>query len=144
MWVGWYWEYWEILSSNVDSNCCWLFSLQYQRVYSYSLPSVSPACSQGNLDYYLSISIHPLSIPILICYCFSRDPIIPPSKWSIMGAITLGGLFLGSASPIFLEMGAEMTFPVSEGSSASTYYKFFILYSISTIYIDIDIYFGKI
>lgn len=29
-----------------------------------------------------------------------------------------GGLFLGSTNPIFLELGAEMTFPVSEGSSA--------------------------
>jgi len=32
---------------------------------------------------------------------------------------TLAGFFLGSTNPIFYELGAELTFPVSEGISAT-------------------------
>jgi len=56
-----------------------------------------------------------LSLPSIL----STKPILPEHSWWIIIAITIGGFFLGSTNPIFLELGAEMTYPVSEGSSAA-------------------------
>eukprot|EP01119_Soliformovum_irregulare_P010321 TRINITY_DN2538_c0_g1_i2.p1 TRINITY_DN2538_c0_g1~~TRINITY_DN2538_c0_g1_i2.p1 ORF type:complete len:228 (-),score=78.34 TRINITY_DN2538_c0_g1_i2:32-715(-) len=50
---------------------------------------------------------------------FSTHPLIPNSYWSIVLSIIFAGLFVGSAAPLFLELGAEITFPISEGSSAA-------------------------
>jgi len=44
--------------------------------------------------------------------------LLPHPLWILGTAIVLAGLFLGATSPLFYELGAEMTFPVSEGTSA--------------------------
>lgn len=56
-----------------------------------------------------------LSFPSVV----SKKPLVPNKEWIIIASITLGGLFLGSTNPIFFELGAEITFPISEGSSAA-------------------------
>jgi len=55
-----------------------------------------------------------ISLPSLI----SRHPLIRNNEGTIITSITLAGLFLGSTNPLFYELSAEMTYPVTEGSSA--------------------------
>lgn len=44
--------------------------------------------------------------------------LLPHPLWMLGIAIVLAGLFLGGITPLFYELGAELTFPVSEGTSA--------------------------
>ena len=48
-------------------------------------------------------------------------PLAPNGALSIVSAITLAGFFQGALDPLFYELGAELTYPVSEGTSAGLY-----------------------
>lgn len=49
---------------------------------------------------------------------FSPHPFLPSSIAVLCAATSLAGFFLGGTNPIFYEMGAELTYPVPEGTSA--------------------------
>eukprot|EP01105_Mastigella_eilhardi_P007585 TRINITY_DN1904_c0_g1_i3.p2 TRINITY_DN1904_c0_g1~~TRINITY_DN1904_c0_g1_i3.p2 ORF type:complete len:226 (+),score=64.33 TRINITY_DN1904_c0_g1_i3:806-1483(+) len=55
-----------------------------------------------------------LSLPSI----FSSDPLIPSDIYVILIAISLAGYFVGFLAPVFFELGAELSFPVPEGTSA--------------------------
>jgi hypothetical protein len=40
-------------------------------------------------------------------------------RWVTVTAVGLAGLFLGSTAPIFMEVSAELTYPIEEGISAN-------------------------
>lgn len=49
---------------------------------------------------------------------FSSSPIVPPWEWSLFVSIIGAGLFLGATNPLFYELSVELTYPISEGTSA--------------------------
>jgi MFS family permease len=44
--------------------------------------------------------------------------VLPASGASLMGLVCIASVFLGATTPIMIELGAEVTFPASEGVSA--------------------------
>ena len=48
----------------------------------------------------------------------SSETLLPASFGTLAAAIVLCGFFLGATNPIYYTMGVELTFPVSEGTSA--------------------------
>lgn len=56
-----------------------------------------------------------LSLPSI----FDDEPLLPSSLGVLGTAITLGGVAMGGANPLYYELGAELTYPVPEVTSAS-------------------------
>lgn len=55
-----------------------------------------------------------LSLPSV----FSSEPVIPVWEATLFISIIGGGFFLGAANPLFYELAVELTYPISEGTSA--------------------------
>jgi MFS family permease len=50
---------------------------------------------------------------------FNDQPLFPSSLGILGVSITLGGVAMGGANPLYYELGAELTYPVPEVTSAS-------------------------
>jgi FLVCR family MFS transporter len=56
-----------------------------------------------------------LTIPSVV----SAAPLIPPSYNTLMALLSVNGLVTGATAPMFLELAAEVTYPIPEGSSGN-------------------------
>ena len=59
-----------------------------------------------------------LLFTLLLPSPFSKEPVLESSLMSLVLAISLCSLLLGSVNPLVYSMGVEVSFPVSEGTSA--------------------------
>jgi len=67
---------------------------------------------------YLGACASYIVLTLCLPSVISNRTLIPSSMWLVYLACCGGGLFLTAATPLFYELGAELTYPVPEGTSA--------------------------
>ncbi|KAH3767587.1 transporter, major facilitator subfamily protein [Pelomyxa schiedti] len=83
----------------------------------------------------LAFSWITLSLPSVM---FAEPP-IPSNIYTVSAALILAGLFQGAMYPVFLELAAEVTFPVGEGTSTGL-----ITFLFNTLLLTVDTVFSYV